>query len=189
MSVHALHRANWSGARHDDGRAFGYPVVLAGALGGVTFLLFKMAAAALLGGSAATPLRLIGAIVLGEDALRADSSLAAAAAAALGLHLVLSVVYSLVFLVVARRVQVLCRSRLTVLLAASGMGLLLWVVNLRLIAPVFFPWFMGTRPSVEITARVLCFGLPVGLVLSRTILSRGDTSGTALPEPYSLASP
>jgi hypothetical protein len=60
---------------------------------------------------------------------------------------------------------------MTVWLAASGMGLLLWVVNIVVVAPSFIPWFVETHPVVEITARVLFFGLPLGVALTGTLLS------------------
>ena len=178
MFSHVIRPQYRSRALDGGGPADRQPVVMAGILASVTFLLFKMVVAVIVGGSVATPFRLIGAMVLGRDALRPDFSLPATVGVALGLHLVLSLIYSVAFLAVASRIPVLRRSRLAVLLSASGMGLLLWVVNLWLVAPIFFPWFTETRPLVEVTARVLFFGLPMGLVLARTILARPEASTT-----------
>lgn len=154
------------------------PILLAGMLGGITFLVFKIMMALVLGHSPFTPLRLIGAMVLGEGAISGGVALTTVVAAALTVHFVLSLIYGAVFLLIAVRIQHMRRSRLAVLSTACSLGFLLWVVNVLLVAPILFPWFTETQPLIEITARVLFFGLPMGLVMSRSLLSRDEHTNT-----------
>jgi ABC-type transport system involved in cytochrome c biogenesis permease subunit len=108
----------------------------------------------------------------GEKALSASCPLGVAAAIVLPLCMALSLFHSAVFLaVVAVALQ---RGRAIVLVKGSARGLVLWVVNLHLFAPLFYPWLAENyRPIVEIADRVLFFGLQVGLVVSRALPNSG----------------
>lgn len=174
--------------RHDDPSAVVRTAIPAGAvmraalLGGFAFVLFKMAVAQLLGGGIFAPLRLIGAMVLGENTLPASSSIEITLVAALSVHLVLSLLYAAVFSVLVAVTPPLRQSRTIVLAAGCAMGLILWGMNLHLFAPLFFPWFIEDhRPLVEIAARVLFFGLPVGLVVSRALPPRVSIGPRSVP--------
>jgi hypothetical protein len=136
----------------------------------MTFIIFKMAMAALLGGNALFPLRVIGAMTLGAPAFDTQSSLLVTTIAALSVHMGLSLLYAAAFWMTARSIPMLRRNRTLLLLAASATGFLLWAVNLYVFAPLFFPWFTDNTLLVEMTARVLFFGFPIGLVLSNTLL-------------------
>lgn len=167
-----------------DSRISRGTVVRAGLLGGLAFVLFKMAMAVVLGGDAFTPLRLIGAMVVGEQALSSSSPLVITAMAALSMHLALSFLYAGVFSAMVTATPPLRRNRMTVLLAGGVMGLVLWGMNLYLFAPIFFPWFTETRPLVEIAARVLFFGIPVGYVVS-SVLPFNSAVRPTTPSPSS----
>lgn len=138
---------------------------LMGALAGISFVVFKVVMAILLGGNALMPVRNIGAMVLGEQALLPGYSVAAAVGAGVIVHTALAVLYGAAFGFVVWNLSVIRSSRLHLLLAAAGMGFLLWLVNLYIFAPLLFPWFTENNASVEITARVVFFGLPIGLLL------------------------
>ena len=81
-----------------SGFRFGH-VATAGVIGGVIFAAFEMIAAAILMGPNAffMPLRMIGAMVLGPEALDPGYSLLTAAIAGLIVHMVLSVAFATVF--------------------------------------------------------------------------------------------
>lgn len=74
-------------------------IVLAGVFGGAIFAAFEMVAAALLTGwdSLFNPLRMIGALLLGANALDQGYPLVTAATTGLIVHLVLSVLFATIF--------------------------------------------------------------------------------------------
>jgi hypothetical protein len=131
----------------------------------LSFVAFKVLMTMLLGGSALLPVRNIGAMALGEQALLPDYSLALAVGVGMIVHTLLAGLYGATFGFVVGSLAVLRGSRPALLTAAAGMGLLLWVVNLYIFAPLLFPWFAENNAVVEIAARIIFFGLPVGLLL------------------------
>jgi hypothetical protein len=53
--------------------------------------------------------------------------------------------------------------------AATVFGLVLWLVNFYVIAPVLFPWFLMSPPPVQFLAHTIFFGTALGLLIaSRT---------------------
>jgi uncharacterized membrane protein YagU involved in acid resistance len=142
-------------------------IVAAGVLAGVVFALFEMVASALLMGPAAffMPLRMIGAIVLGPQALDPTYSLAAAAVAGVLVHMVLSIAFAFAFAAVASPL-----STTSALVAGGiGFGVALWLINFYLIAPLAgWTWFPErANPVVQFLAHAFFFGAPVGWYLSR----------------------
>jgi MFS family permease len=90
------------------------------------------------------------------------------------IHFGLSALFGLIFTwLTESRVPELARSRATVVLAATGYGLLLWPLNLYLIAPfVGWEWFaQETEPVVQAAAH-LCYGLLLGLYLDHRLVPR-----------------
>lgn len=140
-----------------------------GVLAGLSFVAFKVVMAVLLGGSALLPVRNIGAMALGEQSLLPGYSLALVVAVGMLVHSLLAGMYGAAFGFVVGIASVLRGSRLALLAAAAGMGLLLWIVNLYIFAPLLFPWFTENNAAVEITARIIFFGLPIGLLLLRRV--------------------
>jgi hypothetical protein len=138
---------------------------IGGFVAGIPFALFEMAAAAMMMGAEATtmPLRMIGAIALGADALEPSFPLLTAAGAGIVLHMALSTVYGLAFGVAVGALPVL-RSPGLLIAAGVAYGLALWVVNFFLIAPVAgWKWFPNqTDPIVQIVAHGLIFGAVLG---------------------------
>jgi uncharacterized membrane protein YagU involved in acid resistance len=102
--------------------------IKAGALGGfiagIVFAMFEMIVAALLMGSDAfwMPMRMIGAIVLGEQALLPTYALATAAIVGLVVHMMLSIIFGLVFGGIVALVPALAQSAGTLIVAASVYG-------------------------------------------------------------------
>lgn len=139
---------------------------LAGGVAGLLFLIFKMIMAALLGNSIMLPLQYIGAILLGEQMLAPESSLVAVVLAGLSVHMVLSVLYGVAFARVVAMIPLVSRHWRFQALAGTLLGVFLWIVNLYVFAPLFFPWFSESVLVVELMARTLFFGLPLVLIVS-----------------------
>jgi hypothetical protein len=159
-------------------------VIVQGAIGGiiagVVFALFEMATAfVMMGGmdAAAMPLRMIGGIAIGSQALEPSYPLATAAGAGIGVHMALSAIYGGLF---GAGVWAFGRSASTGLIvgAAVVFGLALWAGNFFVVAPIAgWNWFpQMTDPVVQITAHGLFFGVPLGLWVARS-MRRGGTRG------------
>jgi uncharacterized membrane protein YagU involved in acid resistance len=140
--------------------------VLGGLAAGFAFVGFEMIMAALLDGRQAfvRPLRMIGALVLGDRALESDYPLEPAVAAGVLVHMALSVLFAMVFGAVVAAVPALRRSAPTVAMVASFYGLLLWLVNFYVIAPLAgWTWFPDqTNELVQFLAHTIFFGAVLG---------------------------
>jgi hypothetical protein len=149
------------------GRAGLGPAVVAGIVGGLIFAVFEvMATAVMMGaGAAFMPLRMIGGIVLGAEAVDPSYPLITAAIAGVLVHMVLSIAFAIVF---AAIVPATAASG-TLVLLGIGFGIALWIVNFFVIAPMAgWNWFPEqTNPIVQVLAHGLFFGLPVGWYLAR----------------------
>jgi hypothetical protein len=136
------------------------------AAGGV-FLIIEMIAAGIMGQSAFDPLRMIAAIALGEGALPVQPTvgLAIVVPVALATHYALSAIYGAVFGVAVAEIGALRHDRVVLVGAAAAFGLLLWLVNFYVIAPIAFPWFSMADPFVQFLAHTF-FGAALGLSLA-----------------------
>jgi hypothetical protein len=143
---------------------------LAGALiglaAGVVFAMFEMVVADVRGEGFWMPIRMIGAIVLGKEALEPGYGVTEAAVAGMTLHLALSALYGGVFGGLAAFVRELRSSRPLLVGAAMAYGLALWLVNFYGIAPAAFPWFQDANPVVQFVAHAFVFGAVLGLALA-----------------------
>jgi hypothetical protein len=159
MTHSEAHLADW--LRHG---------LIGGILAGIVFAAFEMITAAIIDGPDAffMPLRMIGGIALGEQALDPGSSLLAAGAAGLVVHMVLSAVYGVGVAGVARYVPVLASSATTLIAWASVAGLGLWLVNFYVIAPIGgWTWFPeGTNAVVQFIAHTFFYGTVLGIYLN-----------------------
>jgi hypothetical protein len=135
------------------------------------FIGFDMVATAFLMGSATalTPLRMIGAIVLGRAALDPSYSIVIAGITGLAVHLLLSIVFAALFAEGVSRIE---RATAGELLATSGQlalagtvfGTLLWLVNFYVIAPLAgWTWFPGNvHHIIAFLGHAFFFGCPLG---------------------------
>jgi uncharacterized membrane protein YagU involved in acid resistance len=148
---------------------------LGGFVAGIVFAMFEMVMAAVLNGISAfwNPLRMIGAIVLGEEALAPSYQLATAAVAGLMVHMVLSVLFGVVFGLALAVLPSLARSAGTLIVMASLYGLLLWLVNFYVVAPAAgWNWFPDkSNAMVQFVAHTLFFGTVLGRVVERSVAS------------------
>lgn len=146
--------------------------VAGGVVAGIVFAMFEMVMALVLDGAEAffMPLRMIGGIGLGPEAMDPSTSLLEAGGAGLAIHMALSIVYGVVIVAVLDVVGRLSASRATIVAVTSLAGFLLWVINFYVFAPIFgWTWFPNdTNPLVQIVAHTVFFGTVLGLVMDRT---------------------
>ena len=135
-----------------------------GIVAGLLFAAFEMMATAFLMGIGAffMPLRMISAIVLGQAALDPGYSLLTAGSVGVIVHMVLSIVYGMVFGALAARTL---RGQMAYVGLGSLLGLALWLVNFYVIAPMAFPWFLEANPIVQFIAHTFFFGTVLGYSL------------------------
>ncbi len=136
-----------------------------GVVAGITFAMFEMIMATILGDGFFAPLRMIGAIVLGPDALVPIYPVTVAALAGMVVHLVLSGIFGLIFGLIASSIRFVRASSQSLVIAATIFGILLWIVNFYLIAPLVFPWFGMANPYVQFVSHAFFYGTPLGLLL------------------------
>lgn len=75
------------------------------------------------------------------------------------IHLVLAIVYGLIFAAVAT----MLRGPGALIGLGCIFGLALWLVNFCVIAPTAFPWFLEADPVVQFIAHTFFFGAVLGL--------------------------
>ena len=163
------------GTRSDTGTWIKHGLI-GGIVAGIAFAMFEMIMAALMMGAAAfwMPLRMIGGMILGQQALDPSYPLATAAVVGLITHMVLSMIFGAVFGAIVSAVPALRSTTGALLGAASIYGLALWLINFYLIAPaVGWVWFpTGTNPVVQFLAHTFFFGTVLGFYLDRVLAPR-----------------
>jgi hypothetical protein len=109
--------------------------LIGGIVAGIVFAAFEMVIAAILDGPSGffMPLRMIGGIAIGQQALDPGTSLLAAGSAGLVVH-VLSAAYGIAIAGVARYVPALVSSATILIVWTSLAGFGLWLVNFYVIA-------------------------------------------------------
>ena len=149
-------------------------IVATGIVAGIVFAAFEMFAAAMLMGpdAAVMPLRMIGAMVLGEQALDPGYPLLTAAMTGVVVHVILSIIFTGIFAAIAA--PILAATGLgitsgTLAVAGTAFGIVLWLVNFYLVAPAAgWTWFPErTDPVVQFLAHAFFFGCTAGWMLGR----------------------
>lgn len=145
-----------------------------GLLAGLLFILATMWLASADGKPAEMPLRMISTILKG-DAAMADGTTSVGLGWAT--HLILSAIFGVVFALVTP----LLRSNGTVAIAGFGYGLLLYVVNFLVLAPLVFTTFQKANQPFELVVHIV-FGTLVGFAFfssgprsSEPVLALGET--------------
>ena len=162
--------------------------VIGGVVGGVAFAAYALAYAALRGGAHAllSPLRVIGAIVLGQGALNVHASGATSVVVGGVVHLVFSALFGAIFALLAWMASPLAESTLSLVVSATVYGFLVWAVNMHVIAPwAGWGWLaVRSEPWVQPLAHTFAFGTVLGLYLDRALdLSRPTSGRGAMPQP------
>lgn len=136
--------------RHASARFHFGAAIWAGLIAGVVFMMVEMAMLMMMGQSPWGPPRMMGAIILGRDALPPPATFdMGIMAAAMGVHLPLSVLYGLVFAVFA--------SRLTLwpaVAAGAVFGVVIYGVNFYAMTS-FFLWFAEARGMGSLVGHAL----------------------------------
>lgn len=140
--------------------------LIMGIIAGIIFSLFEMAAAWFIQGNPFMPLRMIGAMALGDIALAPGYPLLPAAIVGMAIHLVLSALYGVVFGAIVLWVPMLGINTSALVTSSAAYGLILWLVNFYAIAAIAFPWFLQTNPIVQFLAHTLFYGAALGLLLA-----------------------
>lgn len=148
---------------------------IAGIVAGIVFAAFEMIVSAATMGAEAffMPLRMIGAIALGAEALDPGYSLLTAGVAGLIVHMVLAIIYGVIF----GEIGAALRGPVAFIGAGSIFGLVLWLINFYAIAPVLFPWFLDANPLVQFIAHTFFFGSVLGFYLWKSHQRSGLESG------------
>lgn len=149
-------------------------IVISGVMAGLVFATFEILAAAALQGAAATPFRMIAAIVIGAEALDPSYSVTVAVMTGMGVHLVLSVLFTAVFAamlaIIATLVGAESVTRGNLAFTGVAFGIALWMVNFQVVAPTAgWIWFSEpTDLSVQLLAHAVFFGWPMGWMLAHS---------------------
>lgn len=142
-----------------------------GLLAGIGFALIELLLMGALDGQVevARFLRRIAAMWIGPAALAPDYPFGIVAAVGSVMHLGLSAIFGLIFTWLTESiVPRLARSPGALLAAATAYGLLLWPVNVYLVAPfVGWEWFAHETAPVVQAAAHLGYGMVLGLYLYR----------------------
>ena len=138
---------------------------IAGIIAGISFAMFEMMAAWLMKGDFFGPLRMIGAMMLGEKALSPPYSLMTAGMVGMAIHMMLSLIYGVMFGALITYIPSLAFSPARLIGSAAVFGVVLWLVNFYLFAPLFgWNWFpQGTNPLVQgFIGHTVFFGVVLG---------------------------
>ncbi len=144
--------------------------IIGGILAGVAFVMVDMILAAVqMGAPFYAPLRMMGAIALGSQALQESYPFVQAAVAAVAVHMVLSALYGVVFVYLLAAFRQLRASTGALLAYGSIFGLALWVLNFLIIAPIAFPWFgMVNQFWFGFVAHTFFYGTVLGAYVGAT---------------------
>lgn len=147
--------------------------ILGGILAGIVMVMFEMVSTALMGMSPFMPPRMMAGIVVGPQAMDESFPLGTALATSMMLHMVLSMTYGTVFALLVKA-QARSISSWAVWVEASVFGLLLWLVNFYVFAPLFgWRWFPeGANAVQQFLAHTFSFGTVLGIYLERS-MARG----------------
>lgn len=140
-----------------------------GILAGIIFAMGEMFINLFMGKDFFGPLRLIGSMVLGTQALTPTYSLVVAGLVGLMVHMMMSMIFGLIFFALLTVFKQRSASSLGLLVYGSIFGLLLWVINFLIIAPIFFPQFgMVSQLWNGFFAHTFLFGSMIGLFAAIT---------------------
>lgn len=160
------------GLQHYDLGAWVRKGASAGLVAGIVFALFQIGYALLSGLAWSAPLRLIGAVGLGRDALQPQYPLLSAAVSGVIIHVLYSVVMGVVFGALVAGLHALAANPGVLMLSASLFGLLLWLINFYVIAPAAgWEWFPSQTSAFwqGFVAHTLFFGAVLGAWMSQGI--------------------
>ncbi len=142
--------------------------IKAGIIAGLVFLILELVLVSTIGGDSPwAPVRMIGAIALGQDVLPPPATFDLTAfIAAVMVHFALAIVYGTIFALVADRAG---WGLGATTIAGLVFGLLLYAINFYGFTALF-PWFAMARNEISIFAHAV-FGLVLGYSYRKMIPS------------------
>ena len=147
------------------------PALLDGLVGGViaaiVYTMFAQVITVATSGVDAfiIPFRQIAAVVLGEAALSPTYSVVNVAVIGTIVHLVIGALYGVILAVLANAIGL--RSMLGLIVGGTVYGLAIYALNLFVIFPQLFPWFLENSAPIQASLHSLTFGAVIGAWLGR----------------------
>ncbi|HEY5922214.1 MAG TPA: hypothetical protein VIV11_11110 [Kofleriaceae bacterium] len=137
---------------------------MSGLIAGALFAIAQVVTTLAMGESATTAFRTFASVLLGPPAL-SDIHIAAVVSIALITNVYVSAMCGLVYglynsaLTMATR-----RSVGREAIVGTLFGVIVWLVNFRVIAPIHYTWLLELAPVPQLLLHALCFGLPLGIL-------------------------
>lgn len=116
------------------------------------------------------PFRQIAAVAVGPSALAPTYDAASAVTIGTGVHLIVGIMYAAVFCVIVRGISLSGSARNIAL--GMSFGLAIYALNLFVIFPRWFPWFLENNPFLQALLHAFPFGAVLGWWLSPRPLAR-----------------
>lgn len=162
-------QANW-GTVGKDCAAFGCAArktILGGIVAGAVFAVYQMGIAWLLKGNPIEPLRMVAGIS-GKSTTQPWYPLSAAVPIALAIHMILSVIFALAFVLLLGYIPWSIDTRARFITAAGVYSVFLWLMNFYVIAPLFgWTWFIySLNPFLQgFIGHLFFYGIVLGAYL------------------------
>ncbi len=136
--------------------------LIGGAIAGIVFALAGMVGSVLMGMPILMPFQSYASLALGIPPM--DIQLGTAIPVGTVAHMLLSIIYGVVFALAVQNIAPLRTSRAAIIIAATLFGIALWFVNINVLAvPLGRPWFTMGPPIPPFIYHAIFFGPPLGL--------------------------
>lgn len=160
--------ATGEAARGSRGRVVGQGMTY-GLIAGLVFGAVELIGSAAMDNPALMPVRLSASVLLGREAFSEAVWRGWFVAVGLGVHFALSALFGLLYGVIESRLGVEGRTSWG---RQSVVGLLfgaaVWLVDVQIIARLFYPWFLEAPQLLRLALHAVTFGLPLGLMFAAT---------------------
>ncbi len=155
--------------------------VIGGIISGITFAIAEMIGGSVIDGSLLfMPLKAFASIPIGKE----PPKIAWATAVPVGVisHMVLAIIYGVIFALIVAYLPVLRVSPVILVVAASVYGFLLWLINFFVLAgAIGRPWFKGAPKGEQFVYHTIFYGTVLGLYLV-AVMRRERTVTPAIGE-------
>jgi uncharacterized membrane protein YagU involved in acid resistance len=140
--------------------------IIGGVIAGITFVLAEMIGSAVVAGNPfIMPLKAMASVPIGTP----PPEIPTGTAIPVGLifHMLLSIVLGIIFALIVTNVAALRSSPTVLVIAASVYGIIVWLVNFYILAPLIGrPWFTEIPPVPQFVYHTFFFGTVLGLYLA-----------------------
>ncbi|KMQ50292.1 membrane hypothetical protein [Chitinispirillum alkaliphilum] len=149
--------------------------LIGGFIAAITFALFEMIVALILVDDFFSPLRMIGAIVLGPQALTLQIPLTTIIWTGTSIHIAYSLITGAIFASIISKFSFLRSTPAIIIGAGSAYGFLMWIINFYIIAPAAgWIWFpeQANQFWQGFVAHTFLFGAVLGWYVAKRKLHR-----------------